>query len=163
MSGRQDQLAISQQLATQQSRQGSLEGLLNALQNLPRNAELPADLRAAVERVLAGMPDLTQVSNPKVLAQLLHNSGALLEAKLLAGQNPLIPPLDMKGSLLRLVAELMPALPASTNLNAILAANTLAQMLPASCAAPGHPRPGGRPHRAGRFPAAGASVAAPGR
>ncbi|KAA6174648.1 flagellar hook-length control protein FliK [Pseudomonas marginalis] len=136
LSGRQDQLAISQQLATQQSRQGSLEGLLNALQNLPRNAELPADLRAAVERVLAGMPDLAQVSNPKVLAQLLHNSGALLEAKLLAGQNPLIPPLDMKGSLLRLVAELMPALPASTNLNAILAANTLAQMLPSFVRSP---------------------------
>ena len=136
LSGRQDQLAISQQLATQQSRQGSLEGLLNALQNLPRNAELPADLRAAVEWVLAGMPDLAQVSNPKVLAQLLHNSGALLEAKLLAGQNPLIPPLDMKGSLLRLVAELMPALPASTNLNAILAANTLAQMLPSFVRSP---------------------------
>lgn len=136
LSGLRDQLAVSQQLATQQSRQGSLEGLLRALQNLPRTADLPADLRAAVERVLAGMPDLAQVSNPKVLAQLLHNSGALLEAKLLAGQNPLVPPLDMKGSLLRLVAELMPALPASTNLNAILAANTLAQMLPSFVRSP---------------------------
>ena len=136
LSGLRDQLAVSQQLATQQSRQGSLEGLLSALQNLPRTADLPADLRAAVERVLAGMPDLAQVSNPKVLAQLLHNSGALLEAKLLAGQNPLVPPLDMKGSLLRLVAELMPALPASTNLNAILAANTLAQMLPSFVRSP---------------------------
>ncbi|MDP1051861.1 hypothetical protein, partial [Klebsiella quasipneumoniae] len=46
-------------------------------------------------------------------------------AKLLAGQNPGVPPLDMKGALLRLVADLLPALPTSTNLNAILAANTL--------------------------------------
>ncbi|MFO2464865.1 flagellar hook-length control protein FliK [Pseudomonas sp. 15FMM2] len=125
LSGRQEQLAISQQLATQHSRQGSLDSLLKALQNMPHSAS-----SAAMERLLAGLPDLAQVSNPKVLAQLLHNSGIFLEARLLAGQNPQVPPLDMKGSLLRLVAELAPALPATTNLNAILAANTLAQMLP---------------------------------
>lgn len=71
-----------------------------------------------------------------MLAQLLHNSGALLEAKAAGRAKLLVPPLDMKGSLLRLVAELMPALPASTNLNAILAANTLAQMLPSFVRSP---------------------------
>ncbi|SDU86604.1 hook-length control protein FliK [Pseudomonas mucidolens] len=136
LSGRQEQLAISQQLATQQSRQGSLEGLLNALQNMPRSADTPVQLRVAVERLLAGLPDLAQASNPKALAQSLHNSGIFLEAKLLAGQNPQVPPLDMKGSLLRLVAELTPALPAHTNLNAILAANTLAHMLPSFVRSP---------------------------
>ena len=35
LSGRQDQLALAQQLAAQQSRQGSLQGLLSALQKLP--------------------------------------------------------------------------------------------------------------------------------
>lgn len=130
LSGLKDQLAVTQQLATQQSRQGSLDAVFNALQNLPREGSTSADLRAAADRLLAALPDLAQVSNPKVLAQVIQNSGAFLEAKLLAGQNPQVPPLDMKGALLRLVADLVPALPANTNLNAILAANTLAQMLP---------------------------------
>jgi hypothetical protein len=134
LSGLRDQLAVSQQLAAQQSRQASLEGVFNALKNLPDDTS--AQLRAAVDRLLAGLPDVAQVSNPKVLAQLLHNSGVFLEAKLLAGQNPQVPPLDMKGSLLRLVNELLPALPANTNLNAILAANTLAQMLPSFVRSP---------------------------
>ncbi|KTB54888.1 flagellar hook-length control protein FliK [Pseudomonas sp. MAFF 301514] len=132
LSGLKDQLAVSQQLSTQQSRQGSLDAVFTALQNLPRGDSTSADLRAAADRLLAALPDLAQVSNPKVLAQVIQNSGAFLEAKLLAGQNPQIPPLDMKGALLRLVADLLPALPASTNTNmtAILAANTLAQVLP---------------------------------
>ncbi|CRM41071.1 MULTISPECIES: flagellar hook-length control protein FliK [Pseudomonas] len=130
LSGLKDQLAVTQQLSTQQSRQGSLDAVFTALQNLPRGDSTSADLRAAADRLLAALPDLAQVSNPKVLAQVIQNSGAFLEARLLAGQNPQIPPLDMKGALLRLVADLLPALPASTNLNAILAANTLAHVLP---------------------------------
>ncbi|ROM50596.1 flagellar hook-length control protein FliK [Pseudomonas poae] len=130
LSGLKDQLAVAQQLSTQQSRQGSLDVLFTALQNLPASDSTSADLRAAADRLLAALPDLAQASNPKVLAQLVQNSGAFLEARLLAGQNPQIPPLDMKGALLRLVADLLPALPTSTNLKAILAANTLAQMLP---------------------------------
>jgi hypothetical protein len=130
LSGLKDQLAVTQQLATQQSRQGSLDAVFTALQTLPQDDSTSVELRAAADRLLAALPDLAQVSNPKVLAQVIQNSGAFLEAKLLVGQTPQIPPLDMKGALLRLVADLLPALPASTNLNAILAANTLAQMLP---------------------------------
>lgn len=138
LSGRQDQLAVAQQLSTQQSRQGSLDVVFTALQSLPATSSdsTSVDLRAAAARLLAALPDLAQASNPKVLAQLVQNSGTFLEAKLLAGQNPQIPPLDMKGALLRLVADLMPALPASTNLNAILAANTLAQLLPSFVRSP---------------------------
>jgi len=138
LSGRQDQLAVAQQLSTQQSRQGSLDVVFTALQSLPATSSdsTGADLRAAAERLLAGLPDLAQASNPKVLAQLIQNSGTFLEAKLLAGQNPQIPPLDMKGALLRFVADLLPSLPASTNLNAILAANTLAQLLPSFVRSP---------------------------
>ncbi|MDP1007939.1 hypothetical protein, partial [Klebsiella pneumoniae] len=79
---------VTQQLATQQSRQGSLDAVFTALQNLPRGDSTSADLRAAADRLLAALPDLAQVSNPKVLAQVVQNSGAFLEAKLLAGQNP---------------------------------------------------------------------------
>lgn len=130
LSGLKDQLAVTQQLATQQSRQGSLDAVFTALQRLPQDDSTSVELRSAATRLLAALPDLAQVSNPKVLAQVIQNSGAFLEAKLLAGQNPQIPPLDMKGALLRLVADLLPALPVSTNLTAILAANTLAQILP---------------------------------
>jgi hypothetical protein len=138
LSGRQDQLAVAQQLSTQQSRQGSLDVVFTALQSLPatRSDSTSVDLRAAAERLLASLPDLAQASNPKILAQLIQNSGTFLEAKLLAGQNPQIPPLDMKGALLRFVADLLPNLPASTNLNAILAANTLAQLLPSFVRSP---------------------------
>ena len=69
LSGLKDQLAVAQQLATQQSRQGSLDAVFTALQNLPRGDSTSAELRAAAERLLAALPDLAQVSNPKVLAQ----------------------------------------------------------------------------------------------
>ncbi|MCB2250791.1 flagellar hook-length control protein FliK [Pseudomonas chlororaphis] len=129
LSGRQEQLAIAQQLATQQSRQASLSGLLNALQNLPPSDTSSPELRAAVDKLLAGLPDLQQLSNPKALAQALGNSGAFLESRLLAGDGPALNS-DLKGNLLRLIAQMTPGLPASTSFNAIVAANTLAQALP---------------------------------
>ncbi|WP_210643448.1 flagellar hook-length control protein FliK [Pseudomonas sp. Tri1] len=128
LSNRQEQLAVSQQLVTQMSQQGSLDSLVNALQNLPATDDTGAELRAAVTRLLAGLPDVQQLSTPKGLAQAMVASGVFLESKLLAGQPSLAP--DLKGDLLKLIAQLTPALPASTNLSAIIAANTLAQVLP---------------------------------
>ena len=129
LSSRQEQLAVTQQLVNQQSRQGSLDGLLKLLQNLPSSNQTSSELRAAVDKLLAGLPDIQQLSTPKGLAQALANSGLFLEAKLLSGQNPTLAP-DMKGDLLKLIAQLTPGLPANTNLNAIIAANTLAQAMP---------------------------------
>lgn len=129
LSSRQEQLAVTQQLVSQQSRQGSLDGLLKVLQNLPPSDQTSKELRTAVDKLLAGLPDVQQLSTPKGLAQALANSGLFLEAKLLTGQNPTLAP-DMKGDLLKLIAQLTPGLPANTNLNAIIAANTLAQALP---------------------------------
>ncbi|CAH0187735.1 hypothetical protein ABH908_004752 [Pseudomonas frederiksbergensis] len=129
LSSRQEQLAVTQQLVSQQSRQGSLDGLIKVLQNLPPSDQTSSDLRAAVDKLLAGLPDVQQLSTPKGLAQALANSGLFLEAKLLTGQNPTLVP-DMKGDLLKLIAQLTPGLPANTNLNAIIAANTLAQAMP---------------------------------
>jgi hypothetical protein len=129
LSNRQEQLAITQQLVSQQSRQGSLDGLINALQNLSPSDQTSSDLRSAVEKLLAGLPDVQQLSTPKGLAQALANSGLFLEAKLLTGQNPTLAP-DMKGDLLKLIAQLTPGLPANTTLNAIIAANTLVQTMP---------------------------------
>ncbi|OYQ04258.1 flagellar hook-length control protein FliK [Pseudomonas mandelii] len=129
LSSRQEQLAVTQQLVSQQSRQGSLDGLIKVLQNLPPSDQTSSDLRVAVEKLLAGLPDVRQLSTPKGLAQALANSGLFLEAKLLTGQNPTLAP-DMKGDLLKLIAQLTPGLPANTNLNAIIAANTLVQSMP---------------------------------
>lgn len=129
LSSRQEQLAVSQQLVGQQSRQGSLDGLLKLLQSLPADSQTSQDLRAAVDKLLAGLPDVQQLSTPKGLAMALANSGMFLEAKLLTGQNPTLAP-DMKADLLKLIAQLTPGLPGNTNLNAIIAANTLAQAMP---------------------------------
>jgi len=129
LSSRQEQLAVTQQLVSQQSRQGSLDGLLKLLQNLPAPDQTSSDLRAAVDKLLAGLPDVQQLSTPKGLALALANSGAFLEAKLLGGQNPTLAP-DLKGDLLRVIAQLSQGLPANTNLSAIIAANTLAQAMP---------------------------------
>jgi hypothetical protein len=130
LSSRQEQLAVSQQLLAQQSRQGSLDGLLKALQNLPPASDQTSqDLRAVVDKLLASLPDAQQLSTPRGLAQALANSGVFLEAKLLGGQNPTLTP-DIKADLLKLIAQLTPGLPNSSSFNAIIAANTLAQALP---------------------------------
>ncbi|MFV0931291.1 flagellar hook-length control protein FliK [Pseudomonas jessenii] len=129
LSSRQEQLAVTQQLVDQQSRQGSLDSLLMRLQNLPPSDQTSVELRSAAARLLAGLPDVQQLSTPKGLAQALASSGMFLESKLLTGQNPTLAP-DMKGDLLKLVAQLSQGLPANTSLGAIIAANTLAQAMP---------------------------------
>jgi hypothetical protein len=129
LSSRQEQLAVTRQLVDQQSRQGSLDGLLKLLQNLPSSDQTSVELRSAATRLLAGLPDVQQLSTPKGLAQALASSGVFLESKLLNGQNPTLAP-DMKGDLLKLVAQLSQGLPANTSLGAIIAANTLAQAMP---------------------------------
>ena len=129
LGNRQEQLAVTRQLVDQQSRQGSLDGLLKLLQNLAPSDQTSVELRSAAARLLAGLPDVQQLSTPKGLAQALASSGVFLESKLLTGQNPTLAP-DMKGDLLKLVAQLSQGLPANTSLGAVIAANTLAQAMP---------------------------------
>jgi hypothetical protein len=77
MSSRQEQLAVSQQLVGQQSRQGSLDGLLKALQNLPpATDQTSADLRAWSINCSPACPDVQQLSTAKGVALALANSGA---------------------------------------------------------------------------------------
>lgn len=127
--GRQEQLALAQHLATQQSRQGSLEGLLNALQKLPPDTRLPDGLRTSLDTLLAGLPTAQQLSESKALSSALLNSGAFLEAKLLSGQTQALTP-DLKATLLRLIAQILPGLPANTSFNPGVAASTQAQAMP---------------------------------
>lgn len=128
LSGRQDQLLISQQLANQQARQASLSGVLSALQQLASDPDTGSQLRASAERLLASLPDARQLSDPKGVAQALSNSGGFLEAKLLAGLPAGIAP-DLKAQLIRLVAQALPNA-ANPMSNPAVAANTLAQVMP---------------------------------
>ncbi|MGG2396202.1 flagellar hook-length control protein FliK [Pseudomonas sp. SH1-B] len=107
LSGRLDQLVLGQQLAAQQNRQASLEGLFKGLQGLSTGDEA---LRGSIDKLLGALPDSTQLSTAKGLAQALESSGVLLEAKLLQGQTAALPQ-DLKANLLRLIAQLMPQLP----------------------------------------------------
>lgn len=115
LSGRLDQLALGQQLQAQQSRQGSLEGLLNALQGLSSSTSsaLPSGLQGSIDKLLGALPDMLKLSDPKALAKALEDSGLFFEAKLLSGQTQALPQ-DLKANLLRLVAQLLPALPSAT-------------------------------------------------
>lgn len=128
LSGRLDQLALSQQLGSQSNRQGSLEGLLNALQGLRANAEISEGLRTSIDKLFGALPDAAQLSTAKGLAAALENSGILLESKLLGGQGQALPT-DLKANLLRLITQLLPNLPAGTPLTAANA--SLAQAMPA--------------------------------
>ncbi|MGE6385375.1 flagellar hook-length control protein FliK [Pseudomonas sp. NPDC078416] len=130
---RLDELALAQQLSTQQSRQGSLQGLITALQNMPPPAadgdNLPPSLRASIEQLLADLPDVPQMTTAKGVAQALNASGLFMESRLLAGQNPTLVP-DMKANLLRLVTQLLPGLPGNVSYDAAAAGNTLARAMP---------------------------------
>ena len=161
MPDRLDELALAQQLSTQQSRQGSLQGLLTALQTLaqpdtrqttagnsiPGNTVSPA-LRASIDQLLAALPDLPQMSTAKGVAQALNASGLFMESRLLAGQNPTLVP-DLKANLLRVISQILPGMPDNTSYDDAAAANTLARVMPnmirnalgmlGQVAAPSHP------------------------
>jgi hypothetical protein len=130
---RLDELALAQQLSTQQSRQGSLQGLIAALQNMPPPAadgdNLSPALRASIAQLLADLPDIPQMTTAKGVAQALNASGLFMESRLLGGQNPTLVP-DMKANLLRLITQILPGLPGNVSYNAAAAGNTLARAMP---------------------------------
>ncbi|UZJ62114.1 flagellar hook-length control protein FliK [Pseudomonas sp. KU26590] len=132
---RLDELALAQQLSTQQSRQGSLQGLITALQNMPPPAadgdgdNLSPSLRASIEQLLADLPDIPQMTTARGVAQALNASGLFMESRLLAGQNPTLVP-DMKANLLRLITQILPGLPDNVSYDAAAAGNTLARAMP---------------------------------
>lgn len=136
LTSRLDQLDLSRQLASQQTRQGSLEGLFHALQGAGRGQSLSPELRQAVDKLLSALPDAHQLGSAKGVAHAIQQSGVFLEAQLLRGAEGL--PQDLKANLLRLIAQLLPAQNGTAasvlgNLsgNALAGASNLAQSLPA--------------------------------
>jgi len=108
LSGRQEQLAVAQQLLTQQGRQADLSGVLGSLQSLADDPDAGAQLRSSAERLLNSLPDVRQLSDSKGLAQALANSGGFLEAKLTGGQTAALAT-DLKANLLRLMVHVSQA------------------------------------------------------
>ncbi|MFD2643388.1 flagellar hook-length control protein FliK [Pseudomonas japonica] len=108
LSGRQDQMAIAQNLSAQQNRQASLQGLLSAMQRIARDDSQPADVRASLDKLLGSLPDIRQFGDARQAAQALGNSGAFLEAKLFNGAG--VAP-DIKAQVVRLIAQLLPNVP----------------------------------------------------
>jgi hypothetical protein len=136
LSSRLDQLALGQQLQTQQERQGSLEALVKNLQGLTasdsaKDAALPAELRASIDKLLGALPDMAQMRSAKGVAQALSDSGVFLEAKLLDGKQAALPR-DLKANLLRIVEQLLPAAPTATSTALLASTNqgSLALALP---------------------------------
>lgn len=125
-----DQLAVTQQLTTQQNRQGSLDVLINALRNLPpASPAVSAPLQASIQQLLADLPDMEQMTNPRAVAQAINASGLFMEAKLLTGLNPTAMP-DLKANLMQVIAQLLPGLPANASYNAAAASNMLTRTMP---------------------------------
>jgi hypothetical protein len=106
LNDRLDQLEVDRQLTGQQLRQASLQGLGLSLLGLQGRTELQPGVANAVEQLLAGLPDVMELSDPGVLAQALRRSGLFLEAGLLAGRGDTAA--DLKANLLRLIAQLVP-------------------------------------------------------
>jgi hypothetical protein len=125
---RLEPLAINQELQKQFNQQGSFSQLFQGLNTIsPSN--LSPDAQRTLQQLLGSMPELSQMLDPKKLAQSLTNSGAQLENRLLSGalENANH---DVKANLLRLIAQIMPMLP---NSNPTLAASQsvlLSQALP---------------------------------
>ena len=79
LSTRQEQLAISQQLHTQQSRQGSLDALFKALQNLPADGQSSA-VRASVDKLLASLPEVQHLTSARGWRRCWPTAGCFLKA-----------------------------------------------------------------------------------
>ncbi|WP_183165109.1 flagellar hook-length control protein FliK [Azomonas macrocytogenes] len=123
----QDRLELSHQLNTQFARQASLLPLFDALQTTD---DLPPASRQAADRLLALLPDMQQLTDARVLAKTLQESGLFFETKLLAGQTENTQD-DLKAGLLRLIAQLPPNLPGSSPQAFAQISSGMAQALPA--------------------------------
>ncbi len=130
LSGRLDQLALTQQLQNQHSSQGSLQGLFKALQGLGERGDIPSSVRTSIDKLIGAMPDGQQLSDAKGLSKALENSGAFLESKLLSPQANALPT-DLKANLLKLISQLQLNLPTQTALPGAMASSIMAQSLPA--------------------------------
>lgn len=125
---RLEPLAISQELKTQFSQQGSLQQLFQGL-NTISSSNISPETQKFIQQLLSSMPELSQLTDPKKLAQALLNSGAQLENRLASGALDGSQQ-DIKANLLRLIGQLLPLLPSSNPSLAASQSAILSQALP---------------------------------
>ena len=126
---RLEPLAINQELQKQFNQQGSLQQLFQGLSALSTSNTTPAATQKLIQQLLASMPELSQLSDSKKLAQALLNSGTQLESKLAGGTLDSAQQ-DLKANLLRLIGQLLPLLPSSNSSLAASQSAVLSQALP---------------------------------
>lgn len=126
------QLAVQQELGGQFVRQGSPAAVLQQLMQLTGEGaaaldKLPSDSQKLIQQLLGSLPELGgKLSGPQ-LAELIKNSGILLESRLhadAASQQ------DIKANLLRLIAQILPQQAHANPLGAATQAGLTSQALP---------------------------------
>lgn len=118
---RLEQLSLLSQLNGQWAKQGSLQALLTSLSQFA-----PSDaLKLTLDKLMASISDVSKLSSAQGAAQALANSGAFMEARLLAGLGV---EQDLKANMLRLISQLQTGAPAAT---AALNPAAMGQALPA--------------------------------
>jgi len=128
LSVRLEPLAINQELQTQFRQQGSLQQLFQGLNTLsPGN--LSPETQKFIQQLLTSMPEVSQLTDAKKLAQVLLNSGGQLENRLANGVLDSAQQ-DIKANLLRLIGQLLPLLPTSNASLAGAQSALLSQALP---------------------------------
>jgi hypothetical protein len=110
LGGQLDELALAQQVASQHTRQASLQSLLSLIQVTQGQGSLPPAVSASASALLDALPSMADLQDPDLLAKAFNNSGLFLESGLLSGSLE-APEADLKGALLRLVAQLLPNVP----------------------------------------------------
>lgn len=121
------QLAVQQELADQFARQGSPSQLLQQLLQGGSPAGLSPEGQKIIQQLLGSLPELGSKPGAGQLAELIKNSGVLLESRL-HGEQP--SQQDIKASLLRLIAQLVPQQPHINPLSAASQAAIGSQALP---------------------------------
>lgn len=103
LTGLLDKLVVQQSLEAQFTRQVPLLPLFQQMQTI---AQQSPNLQPMLNKLLTLLPDISKLTQPQSLAQVLRHSGLFLEARLLAGQAAEAPQQDLKAGLLRLIAQL---------------------------------------------------------
>jgi|GEM_PF-36961 len=103
LTGQLDKLVVQQSLEAQFTRQVPLLPLFQQMQAI---AQQSPNLQPMLNKLLTLLPDISKLTQPQSLAQVLRHSGLFLEAGLLTGEVADTPQQDLKAGLLRLIAQL---------------------------------------------------------
>lgn len=101
-------LAVDHELGGQFSRQASSGQFIQQLLQLSPSNSISSEGQKTIQQLLGSLPDIGQKLSTEQLAELLKNSGSLLESRLL-GDAQNAAQHDVKANLLRLIAQLAPA------------------------------------------------------